>query len=63
MLMSSADPAPLFVGWRAVLFTLAVKLANLHIIRKGDLQRFIKRKEKGEFKIGIKKNTGWILSL
>ncbi len=29
--------------WRAVRFTLAAKLANLHVIRKGDLQRFIKK--------------------
>ncbi len=44
MLMSSADSAPLFWALAEGLFTLAafiVKLANQHIIRKGDLERLI----------------------
>ncbi len=41
MLMSSADPAPLSCGVTSSSLR-DCKLANYHVIRKGDLQRFIK---------------------
>ncbi len=41
MLMSSADPAPLFCGVAEQ--TSATKLANYHFIRESDLQRLIKK--------------------
>ncbi len=41
MLMSSADPAPLFCGVAEQ--TSATILANYHFIRESDLQRLIKK--------------------